>query len=98
MHHDKLKLTKTVQAHTFKDLKGHVPPIYEVLRGCTLLMLAFSFAVTFLANTSITGAAVVNATEQQSRFAGSSSLLLVIFVVFAFFIFILTKRMNENVR
>jgi hypothetical protein len=86
---------KDIPHKTFSDIKGELPPIERVLMYCTGLMLVLFFAVTFIANPAITGNSVVgSATGDTARFAGSSSILLVIFAAFALFLFIITKRLR----
>ena len=90
-------MLKQVPSRTFGDFRKGLPSLETFMFYSVGLMLVFLFAVTFIANQAITGYSVAgSAGDGSSRFAGSSSVLLVIFAAFAFFIFILAKRMDRK--
>ena len=86
---------KEVEHKTFSDLTEALPPIEKVLIYGTGLMLILFFAVTFKANPSISGLSVAGAvTQDTARFEGSTAILLIVFAVFALFLFIITKKLR----
>lgn len=81
--------------HTFKDVKKHLPPAHKVFTYGIAAILLVSFSVLFVANPSITGTSVVESpASDTARFAGTSSILVIIFAVFALFIFLVTKKLR----